>query len=653
MSPALSELIGEEFAGPMAPPAVPRDLIAYASKLRNPAGELAGQAYRPTPAQRLFLQAFAGGMFRNFALMCDTQSGKSWLLQIIIFHSTCEHKRDVIYGLQDMRAASDVWHKKVRAALVGSGLTHFLPQSGSGAGGGTEIDTVHLHNAGSILFSGAGGKNKGGGNDGRTVPIIINDELDTLPMTIVNKNERRADSYFRSARRLRASTIKSSAGSNIEATYNDSTQCRPWWRCVCCEQFTALDYDAGDRQQFSYDGTDDFTARESARVACRRCGVALTEEQRQQMINGEVREVGPEQTVDDTGTVIGPALRSERYGLRWTCFDNPFKGLGDLAVLHLSAVRQERVGRSQELIDFWQDQLVRPYPVTQSEDELDAVSLAQRSAAGTFSRGEAPAPALFTTAMVDQQKRLLLWLVKAHDAEGRTWRCQWGHQDICGPRDEPTAQQRMDALEKVKATLLAGLPRQDGGAIVTPVLIGVDVAEWPDLTAPWLRRQGRKWMAIHGSGADMVRRMRASEGKMLQHLPGWYDLRTQQAHGGEWQILWLDSDSVKHEVARAFARPVDGEGAAMLPRGLSANSALIEHLTAERWMKSTDGKGFAWVKIGRYNDWWDGDYVTEALGVYWLTEHPGWHPSDAEDVPQARHDDDDREAFEANLGGWK
>ncbi len=670
----LADLIRDEYAEPLEPPPPPRDPLTFARSLKNPKGEFAGQPYEPAlhPGQLVFWVVYALCGFRNWALAADAQSGKSWLIQVMLFYHTCELRRDVLYGLPDMRFASDVWHAKIKEAMTLSGLEDRLPDSGSGSGGGADIDTVYLRRAGSINFHGANGKLGGGGNDGRTIPTIINDEFDSLPTPIIAKNEHRADSYFRIARRFRTSTVKDDESSNILQAYDNSTRGRICYRCPHCQGWTTLDF-----ERFTADTTSDESAEASARLSCLACDALIDEEQRQAMLI-EPRLILDGQQMDSAGEIIGDGAQAvmvravnqvvaqlsgstrdaERviaaaprfpvppgpvtFGLRWCRFDNPFKPMGETAQSYRDALVKEQAGNSKTLIDFYHEVLARQYPRPKRDEDTDPARLALRSAESTCERNEVPAEAVFLTANIDQQKRLLLWLVKAHDRQGRTWRVAWGQEDICGQRVEPTPGQRIEALDRVHAHLAAGFERVGHGRVLIPVIIGLDVADWPDLVAEWARSHADV-LPTHGTGREQVERMKRGDGKRLKMLEGWYDLREQASHGGTWRILWLDTDAVKHELSRSLARPVNAPASAMLPAGLNQQSDLIMHLTSERWQKHPKTGRMCWHKVGPYNDLWDCDYVTQALGMYFITENPGYEEPnpDAAGTPP-----------EPDRGGW-
>jgi phage terminase large subunit GpA-like protein len=680
---SLEELVRDEFFAQLRPPPPPRRLWDFARSLRNPKGDFAGQPYeftwhagqttflllvalafirddpatlapppRVNPLMWRAVVALARNHYRHFALAGDTQSGKSWVMQVVLFFLLTERKWDVLYGLQDMRSASDTWNGKLAEAMKLSGLRPYLPTSGSGSGGGADIDTVRLNLAGTLYFNGAGGHRKHGGIDGRSIPAIIDDELDTLPIGVVTKNEARADAYFRSAIRFRASTVKEDDGqSNILASHDQGIQLHIEYRHLGCRSFTPLTPD-----QFRIgDSTSDRTAAATARIACARCGAMIDEVERQIMLRGDAVPVALGQEVTEAGDVVGEPPDASIASLMWTCFDNPWKPLGKMAVKRRLAEAQATAGRTKELDDHFHDDLVRVAPVRLREEDIDSAALASRSAAATYSRGTVPAAARFLTFAVDQQKRLLVWKVKAYDMEGRRWSVDWGNVPICAPRIEPTPEQRMEALAAVAVIAERGWPRQDSTDILRPVHSGVDVADWPDIAERFMRGR-RGWVAIHGAGADMAKKLRRGSGKKVGEMHGWYVV-IEYDKPRQWRVLWPESDSVKKEVSQSFARVINAPGSSMIPAGLGPHDDLVRHLTAERWQYSKDLKRHAWIKVGQYNDLWDDNYYCDTMAQWFVTENPNYRGTGAKAAPKAERDDDDdgdtpNLSWSPTLGRW-
>lgn len=662
----LDDLVADDYRRQLAPPPPPRPLLEYARSLKNATGEFKGQNYNPDlhMMQRVVIDEVQRSYddpdngYQDYALAADTQSGKSWVLQVILFYGLCELKLDVLMGLQDMRAAGDVWTKKLEPLLSGSGQGHYLPTSGSGSGGGSDIDTIHLNEAGSLLFFGAGGHRKAGGIDGRSIPWVYNDELDTLPRLVINKTDARADHFFRQGRRFKSSTVKgeppSDKDSNILAAVAQGTCHRLRYKCPHCGDYTGLDLHQV-RADFLTDlkSSTPSSAVASLRIHCTACGVGITDDERAGMLSS-AKPVAPGQEIDRKGRVTGPVPDTKRFSLTCTCWDNPFKPFSKIATKWRAALVEAEAGRMQDLIDLYHDDFVMPSPREQGEESIDIGLLVSRSAAGTFTRGQVPAGADFLTAAIDQQKRMLIWQVMAHSLDGRHWIMAWGYQTVCQERTEPTEEQRLEAYAQIELIMAAGFTRQDSNEVLRPVIIGMDTADWPDIAAKWIPKH-RGWIAVHGAGADMVKKLKRASGNKVAELAGWFDV-IEYAKPRAWKMIWPHSDSVKHQVSSALRREADLPESMMLPRGLGAGDDLIMHLQAERFEYSKDLKRKAWLKTGyRFNDLWDDAYYNLVLFIYWITEHPGWQPSKSTSTPEsdAREDDDAKELGWTPELGWQ
>ncbi len=657
---ALDAIEEEFYRRQLAPRAAPRSLLEFARSLVNPTGEFKGLNYNPDLhlGQRFLLDQLQRSYehpedsFKDFAVVGDTQSGKTWVVQVCIFYGLCELKLDVICGLQDMRAAGDNWSIKLEPAMRESGLARHLPTSGSGSGGGTDIDTIHLTDAGSLLFFGAGGHRKAGGIDGRSVPWAWNDELDSLPGMVINKVNARPDHFFRQGRRFRTSTVKGKPPedkqSNILAAVRQGTQHSLQYKCVHCKEYTPLDIgqvraDFIDAEHKLVKGSTSSSAIESFRIFCLRCGEAITDAQRTKDMLSTGIMVSPGQKVDAKGRISGPLPDTERLSVIWRCWDNPFKSYRKIATKWRNALLEAEEGRLQDLEDVYHDDFVLPSPREQDEDTVDIAALVSRSAAGTFPRGRVPVGAEYLTAAVDQQKRLLIWQVMAHSFDGRHWIVDWGMTDVCPNRAEPTKEQRLAAYAVVESKMMGGFQRQDAAEFLRPIIIGMDTADWPDIASEWMREH-KGWLAIHGAGADMVKKLKRGAGKKTAELAGWFDC-IEYDHPRLWKMLWPHSDSVKHELSSGLRRPIDLPGAMMLPRGLGSGDDLVLHLQAERFEFSKDLKRKAWLKTGyRFNDLWDDAYYNLALAKYWETENPSWRPTNATTPAQPKRSRDDDEA---------
>jgi hypothetical protein len=654
----LDEIEREAFSATIAPPENPRDLLTFALSSNVPPTRETDppQPFQPHAVQRAVLEQLSDPRWRRFVIVACTQDGKTWLLILLLCWLACENKEAVIWGGPDMRIAQDVWIQKIRPAIERSGLGAFLPVTGDGSGGGANVETIQFNGGGLVILLGAGGKNRSG-QAGRTARWVIVDEFGKVKRDLSTKFDRRADAFDVDGRLVKAGTVEQGDADPLLEAYADSSRAQMHWRCPHCRAYGPFEW-----EQVQADFSAELKAEASCRLACARCGALLTEAERQEALkDGILLHDG--ETVDARGVVAGDPPPTRTCGIRWGALDSPRRTLTKLAGDYAMALHAFERGNHVPLEEFFHDQLARSRPRSADESEDPEISsLIARSAAGTYDvvpiEGpgeqycvtELPPGVGFCTYAVDQSKRRLWWMLRGHDADGRRWHLGWGRVPICGDLEEPTIAQRLQGLDQLARFAARGL-RRTGGPLL-PALAGIDCAYEHADTLAWVREHPG-WLAIHGTGDEQHSGMVRNTGKALATSPGWYQLREHpDAHRRLVEVLWIDSDAVKTETARSLRRALDTTGTAHLPRGLAAADHLVQHLASEQRILKPGGR-VTWVKRGRYNDWWDTTYVSDALARYCLDRFP--ERCNPDQVIGAGGGDDDRRAaddFTGHLGAW-
>jgi len=627
----LDRLEREEFDSLIAPTVNPRDLLTFSESLMVPSVSRTTVPERYQPRQHLvqhaILSALGNPRWRRYVIVACTQDGKTWLMSVLLFWIACENKEAAIWGGPDMRIAQDTYRQKIEPAIEASGLDRFLPSRGAGSGGGTDVETVQLTGGGLIIFLGAGGKNKSG-QAGRTARWVIVDEFGKIKPELSSKFDRRADAFDIDGRLVKAGTVERDDADQMLEEYELSSRGRMHWRCHVCGKHGPLEW-----EQVDADWSSEVSAAETVRIHCARCGAPWTDDERKENLLHGV-EVHASQSINDDGTVTGELPHTYTYGMRWSALDSPRRSLTKLAADYVLAKQKADRGDQQPLVDFYHDQLSRRHP-RQNDDQhdLDAQSLAGRSAVGSYGVVQVegggsqwqvavvPHGVEYMTMAVDQSKRRVWYVIRGHDKEGRRWHLGWGRIAICGDMEEPTTKQRHAGLDKLDAMRERGLPGADGNA--TPIaIVGVDIGYESAATLDWLHHHPG-WVAVRGTGDRQAQGMQSMPaGSAIASVPGWYSLREYAPKTGrQYEVLWIDSDSVKSETARSFRRPIESTGTACLPHGLEPSDHLLQHLSGERYMSTPGGK-FSWVKVARFVDWWDCTYYTDALARYLLDRYP-------------------------------
>jgi phage terminase large subunit GpA-like protein len=314
----------------------------------------------------------------------------------------------------------------------------------------------------------------------------------------------RADSFGDQALRIATGTIEHDSLSIILVLTSDeegspSTGTRPWWPCPHCEthQRWELVDGEGELAQLSYSGDDEEAVRSSARLTCGHCAAMVTEAERQAGIR---RMLFPHrgQTVDG-GVVVGPSPVTRSLGILWSAADCSLTSLPELAVEHWRAAHQlEASGERGLMRKFVRYRACTAY---KAEDQLSRIApsaIVRRAAGSTYGRGEVPWRHAVVSLAVDQQLRELFWLVSAH-LSGQTAVVAWGVEYVCRQYEQPSGQQRRDALSRIV----------DLCARWAPSVCGVDVGgggkqtqegrSWSADTDAWLLSKGWTWWAIRGA----------------------------------------------------------------------------------------------------------------------------------------------------------
>jgi len=630
----------EVYYGPIAPPVHPRDLGTFARACRNPpGGPFPGAFYDYSihPGQRAVVQALSTKKYTHYVVVACTQDGKSWIcIQVPLMYFTCELKEPVVYAIPDMRVAEDSWIEKIQPGLEHTAeLAQHLPQRGAGSAGGTKVTTVMLHNAAPIFFLGKGGKNKSAASS-RTARVVLMDEFGKIQPEMATKYDRRADSFDTRAIRIKAGTVESTQGDLLLAAYRKGTQHVLHYPCHLCGEYTRMRWES-----VTYDRTSDRKARVSARIACERCeGIWTDAERKQNLLRGV--DLPDTQTIDRNGVIHGDEPESETYSLRWGALDSPLKSLGTLAVQHRGAVWEDEDGNSHPLREFYHDQLAEPFPEVDTAENVESMALAQRSTLSTYGMGEVDDRAVFLIAIIDQQLRRYFWEIMAFDDQGRSWVVDYGQHGICSEGETPDKMQRMGHLRQLISKLQSGRAKPSTGEVLHPLRTAIDLGNWGADTVEALHDDPAV-LFVRGTGDYQVQRMsRSGKGVDGQRLDGWYDMRLIERDTIPHSILWIESDTVKHQVFRSIQRPAGETGALHVPLGLAAEDDFPRHLTAEQWTKNKAGK-YAWIKRpGRRNDWFDTTYYGLAVARY-LRDHFAWliRPDPGQDTTIDRDDDAD------------
>lgn len=544
---------------------------------------------------------YQGRPFRDILDVSATQTGKSLRSILLpVLRRVVFLRASAVYCLPTMDLLNKVWIDKLKPAIIGAGFGPYIPEKGPGSRGGRPtslvfVDPVTRERLGSIIFiAGGSGKKREGGQAAVTAGLTLLDEADEYEDAHrVALIEQRAAAFGKDAIKIKSTTIKKDQGSVANALLADSTNSHLEFGCPYCGRYQVLDW-----ANVRYDGTDDGTAEETARIACVHCGVLLDEKDRHKMLT-VYRLVHAGQHVNELGEVVGMVPRVSTFGLRTTKLDFHIGyGLPELCKEHRKArLLADSIGDHGLMRSFFRDRLALPYlddlADLTSRKKIDRVLLAnislnskygpirhdkEETAYSRYWAGSLPNGLEWLTVGCDVQQDRLYWLVMGCDREARTYDLAWGTENACEfgrPANKP---ELFTALDRMDAITAAG-PLGDGWGL--PIFYpAIDVGHRQDDIIEW-RATHQKWLPIKGVGDEQADRMsggtmkgeKINEGK--DDLAGVVQFRRQV---GNWVLGFIEVDTMREQAQSSFLRPPGEPGAAHLPKGLKTADSYVRHL---------------------------------------------------------------------------
>lgn len=616
---ALLEAVAAVLVRAWSPPPAPPSIHEFCGTFEWTEGNCVGQRVDTTrhPAQWHVLntigETLAGrSHFRRFVLVKPTQDGGTWIIVcFVLLYIATQLRKPVAVGFPDMRLASIAWREKIRKPVIEAKHGEWLPMEGLGSEGGGAPEEVAL-NGTPVYFMGGGSSNQAG-QAGLTAYALIRDERDSMETYVAELMRGRLDGFDDAGLLFDLSTVKKDKESDHLDEYNESTAFRFAYPCPKCGGYQVL-----DDEQMVYDNGSELTATETARMRCvwKDCGHLISDAERvgggDQIGMIDLRHtvlVGKGQQLHRDGTVTGDLHKTFACGFLWVAHDSPQKSLRKLASERWQAERDLRKGDHEKMRRYMRDRCCRQYTGDRTDSHaVDAVVLAERSAAASLKFGFVPPGLCFLTGTVDVQKRELWWQIMAHGADGRWWIVAHDREVIAGDfRADPSELQVREALDRVKAIMEKGLPvaGDADGRCVVPVLRGIDVRYQADIVIPWILEQEGAWLMLRGAGEGQL--SERPTGKQIERIEGYVDVRVStDGH----LVYYIETHALKLGLASAFARPQDTPAAGHLPHGEAADGWLIKQLTAERLV---NGK---FVKFRRDNHQMDLTVYNRGLGRY-------------------------------------
>ncbi len=586
-----------------AQPSIPRTILEYARTLTIPdtedeRGNL--EQYDPAshPAQWHAIQALDGeyGHFREFTLLADTQDGKSFLMQVAMFHSMLERGINHLFAIPNRNMGADIWTTKLRPSIIGSGNERFLPTEGPASRAGSNPRSVpfkRVNGKGGGLMQVMSGAGRGESGQAALSARHLNiDELDDWQRSAVERVERRLDKFMSSRERriIRGTTVK---GDSFETStglqyYKNSCRGTVAYACEKCGAYTRFLWSTFD----SDNGT----------IACEHCQALINDATRKRMmVNHELHMEQPDH---------------KHFGLKWTALDCPWKDLSDLTDKYNSTAAMAQLGVHEPMKQFHRDQMVEPYEDDLEVRNIERSHLAMRSTRSDYTKGIVPAWADFVTYGGDVQMDRAYWLALAVGLDGRYAIIDWGEEYFKRTEDgqairkvEPTDGERAIILDQITDDLTSGMLQNEELDAFPATLGGFDMGYKPEAIGAWIKSRGKDVWAVRGDkpkkSGRVGRQIQRLEGQAVRtYNGGLLTKRRQKRKAGMPSHWWfIRSKDTRDRVRAGLLLPSDKPGAICLPRGVGSEDDLARHLSCWRLeADKTDASVNDWVKRGARDD---------------------------------------------------
>jgi len=626
----------------------PPTRLEFSRRCKLVGGELKGHGYNPDsdPIQRWLIQQMDLGIWERIYWSAPPQFGGKTVVGILMpaLYGTIVQRLPIGYALPTLQDLDKAWHTKLRPQLLASGFGSHLPAHGPGSKGGRgpsvqlrDPETGELE--GHILFC-------AGGAYGDTTAAMLVDEVDQFRKDDAPDVEaledlwNRCNAYRARALRIAVGTIEWDDNSTVLALVDQGTGSRPWLRCPHCGAHQLVDPD----KQLVYDGDDDASVRDSARLACAHCATRWTEDDRQQAIRDLVM-VHRGQAVNDLGEVTGEAPRTTALSLIYSAFDCPHARLPELAREHWLAKRAEAKGQYALMRKYTRYRLVRAYVQPAIAGELTNRTLAELSKRSDYHKREVPRWVKRLVVCCDVQKDRHYWLALGLGDDGRWCIVDWGYEFLVEldehghPKREPTAADRVRVMDAIDRHVMQGWPIQgDPDRRSVPVACGIDTGYLAGEIVAWVATKPH-WCPLKGVGRDHDGRKddQRHDGKTLldpalaEKLLG--IVRVTQPTTMTIPLWHVHGGNVRQQLHSGLMRAPGTPGSGLIPRDLGAGEALLQHLTAEIWTKDPKTGKWYWreARAGR-NHWLDCATYAIALALYEATVEEVYPP----EAPAAR-----------------
>lgn len=566
--------------------------------------------------------------WRRHVLTGPVQSGKSLIGFVIpAMYHLFECNETVILGLPSMEMAGDKWEMDIEPAIRASRYRDLIPTSGTGSRGG-KFESITFRNGPTLKFmSGGGSDKKRSAFTSRVLIVTETDGLDeagdaSREADPLRQLEARTASYGDKARIYLECTVSNELGRTWQELKNGSDS-RIALRCPHCLKWVTPGRDALIGHQGA---ADEMQAYERSAYYCPDCGEMWSEAERLQA-HAEAKLLHRDQTVDESGNVVGDPPRTFTLGYRYAAPNNFFRSASEIGAAEWRAAKSdnEEAAEREQCQFVW---AVPPKPSVEALVSLDARSLAERMQHP--GRGYVPSDCHTVTMGIDIGKHMIHWTAVAWRAQGRGQVIDYGIvETYASQRGEDVG--IPGALAELSETWEGGWRK--GESSIGAQFVFIDSGYRPELIYQFCKPNPSRLYPTKGFSTTEYSRPTAI-GRHTAHIGEGYHVERLASSGGV-KLVEIDADHWKSRLHEGYQCGQAGAGAITLFHSGEANThlAFTKHQIAEEKQYEIDrrrGEVVRWVnKHKRPNHWFDSTILAVVAGCHAGVKLNGDGPTDA------------------------
>lgn len=564
------------------------------------------------PYVGLYLDAVDSGLFRRFAAVGPTQSGKTLTTCLLpmLWH-LFEWRENVIFGIPDIKMAADKWEKDILPAIQATRYVELMPIKGEGSRSGTVKRAVTFQNGATLRFMGGGGTDKT--RSGYTARIVVITEADGMDepglasreTDKIGQLEARTMSFNETARIYMECTASIDKG-RIWQEYQAGTRSIIVRPCPHCQVWVSPER----KHLVNWKHAEsEAQAGRDAHFVCPSCAEPWTDQQRKESTKAS-RLVHHGQRIDKNGDITGEPRDTETLGFRWSHVDNLFMPSGYPARLEWRKIHDENISDPEniekEICQFF-------YATPYSDEGRDEVTQGMiRSKAIATPKGILPDGTYAVTVGIDVGKFICHWTALAWHSIGCVHVHDYGAIEV--PTEALGAEKALlVALREFADVLNAGWQTVAGVKFRTDNVL-VDGRWLTEVVFAFCREQWANdhddyWPSLgygHNQQTSRYVQPRKLSPTVIKIGNEYHTARTAKGI----KVVHVNADKAKTWVHNRILTPIGQPGSMTLYQAESQaeHDSFAKHLTAEKRVNEfVPGKGLIekWVAIRKANHKFD------------------------------------------------